>query len=671
MIDRNSKAVSDQCLRLFSKKPTPQSKSRFRSKAISESQYRYLRKSPHLQKFVSEKADVEEITDHPFLDVIHRGGGHYTRYDLFYLLTSSLDTTGNGYWLKTIDPTGTVEDVTPLLPQLVTPVPDKQNFLSHYEYGLPRQKIKIPRDKMVHYKYASLKHPFLGSGPLAAGCEAADLSIAMNNYEVGLFQNGGTPDVVLKFPKDVVVDKDEKKRIRMAYQQNFTRPQNSGKMIITTEGAEIGPYSISPKDMSYLKGRDWSMKELSAVFGVPVTFFVLDGVLVANVMAALQIYMRMTIRPKLTTIEEVMNEQLLPDFDENLFVAYDNPVPEDDEQRLKEIEVRTSTKYSSINELREEDGREPVPWGDEPVEPQIPDPIQIDTEKGKKKVKRRFPPLQMPAANFLPDEFVADMVNFFKRQGRAISGRAEDAEFKGVALEGEQKKQFLKDKESFIESGGLQCQLKSADDIVGPWFDLGFWDEQLTETVRPFVRASIIQAGQKAITSISQDFFFDESDPRLIRSMESRIPSIRGINRHTQALVRTTVADGIALGEAGGKIQKRIRDVFATATEEDIGRYRAVRIARTETIWAFNEGAVIAYKQTGVVNQVEWLTAEDERVCQWCDPMDGRIQTLGQNFFQMGDSFKGRDGGTLTFKAEAIEHPPLHPQCRCSLAPIV
>ena len=643
MIDRNAKAVSDQTLRLFAKKPTSISKSRFPSRPITDKCYKYLQESPHLQKFISDQADVEEITDHPFLDVIHKSVDHYTRWDRFYLLTSSLETTGNAYWHKVFKG-DILEEITPLLPQLVTPIADKTNFLSHYEYGIRNQKIKIPPKKMVHYKYASLRHPFLGSGPLGAGLEAADLSIAMNTFEVGMFQNGGTPDIVLKFPKDVVVHKDEKKRIRNEYRRSFTRPHNSGKMMILTEGGEISPYSISPKDMSYLKGREWSMKELAAIFGVPVTFFVLDGVVKANLVAAVEIYMRMTIKPKLTTIEEVMNSQLIPDFDENLFVAYDNPVPEDVEQRLKTIDNHLNNKYSSINEERFIDGLDPVPWGDVPVEPQIPEAIQIDTEKLQKKTKRRFPSLQMPAANFVPDEFVAEMAAFFRRQGKVILSQAADAEFKSV---------------------------KVAEDIVGPWFDMRLWDNQLTETIRPFVRASIIQAGKLATESIFPDRIFNESDPRLIAAMERRIPSIRGINRTTQGLVRQTVADGIAAGEAGGKIQRRIRDVFSTETDKDIGRYRAVRIARTETIWAFNEGAVLAYKQTGVVNQVQWLTAEDERVCEWCDPMDGRIQTLGQNFFQLGDSFEGRDGGILRFQMEAVEHPPLHPQCRCSLAPIV
>ena len=642
-VDRNSKTVSDQCLRLYAKKPSANSKSRFPSAPVSDSQYKYMRTRPNLMKFVCQQQDIEEITDHPFLEVLLRGGGHYVGYDLSYLLTSSLDTTGNGYWLKETDATKTVTDIWPLLPQLVTPVPDKSNFLSHYEYGLKNQKQRISRDKMVHYKYASLKHPFLGSGPLEAGVEAADLNNAMNEYEVAMFRNGGTPDVKFTYPQGVHVDADEKKRIQKEYNRKFSQPHNAGRMITLTEGADVASFSISPKEMSYLKGRQWSREELAAIFGVPLSFVMLDGVRVANVKASTQLYMRMTIKPKLTVIEQTMNEQLVPDFDENLFVAFDNPVPEDEEFRLKQITTKINTKYASVNELRAEDGLDPVPWGDKPVEPE---PIEAFPAKGKKKVKAKFPPLQMPAANFIPEEFTAAMVDFFQRQGKAVLNQAEDAEFKGV---------------------------KIAEDIVGPWFDMPVWDKELAETVRPFVRASILTAGQRAMDNIGPDRFFNASDPRLFQAMESRIPSIRGINRTTLTLVRNTVADGIAGGLSGSKIRSGLRVIFEDVVGEEkaIASKRAVLIARTETIWAFNEGATIAYQQSGVVSDVEWLTAEDERVCQWCGPMDGRIQTLGTNFWDMGTEMEGDKGGILRFTAEPIVHPPLHPQCRCAIAPIV
>lgn len=81
-------------------------------------------------------------------------------------------------------------------------------------------------------------------------------------------------------------------------------------------------------------------------------------------------------------------------------------------------------------------------------------------------------------------------------------------------------------------------------------------------------------------------------------------------------------------------------------------RYRAQNIARTELVTAFNQGAdqgVRQAQQQGYVGQMKkkWLTAEDERVCNECGPLD-EVET------GMDDSFP--DGPAL---------PPHHPLCRC------
>ena len=205
----------------------------------------------------------------------------------------------------------------------------------------------------------------------------------------------------------------------------------------------------------------------------------------------------------------------------------------------------------------------------------------------------------------------------------------------------------------------------SADDIVPGWFTMDKWDERLKNVFLPFTRATFLQAGQRAIETIDTTASFN--DGAAIGIVEKRIGAIRQINRTTQKIVRQAVADGILAGEGAEPIQRRIRAVFSA---QDIGRKRALLISRTETIWAHNEGAIEAYKQSGVVKQVEWITAADERVCEWCGPMDGTIQTLGVNFFDQGESFTGDEGHELNFNFEPIEHPPLHPMCRCSIAGI-
>ncbi len=79
-------------------------------------------------------------------------------------------------------------------------------------------------------------------------------------------------------------------------------------------------------------------------------------------------------------------------------------------------------------------------------------------------------------------------------------------------------------------------------------------------------------------------------------------------------------------------------------------RMRAESIVKTELARAENEGALLAYTQSDVVEEVEWVTAGDERVDKHiCLDMDGKR-------FSLEDA-----KGLL----------PAHPFCRCRFKPIV
>jgi SPP1 gp7 family putative phage head morphogenesis protein len=88
-------------------------------------------------------------------------------------------------------------------------------------------------------------------------------------------------------------------------------------------------------------------------------------------------------------------------------------------------------------------------------------------------------------------------------------------------------------------------------------------------------------------------------------------------------------------------------------------RYRAERIARTELSYAYNYGqfeAVGKARDEGMFRGPvvkEWITAEDERTCDFCGPMDGAIIDYDETFPTMG--------------RQTQYTPPAHPRCRCTV----
>ena len=81
--------------------------------------------------------------------------------------------------------------------------------------------------------------------------------------------------------------------------------------------------------MAFLQGRKWTREEICNCYGVPISKLTTDNVNRANAESGDYSYMKDTILPRLKKIEQKLNEQLLPMYDDRLFCAFDNPVPAD------------------------------------------------------------------------------------------------------------------------------------------------------------------------------------------------------------------------------------------------------------------------------------------------------------------------------------------------------
>ena len=165
------------------------------------------------------------------------------------------------------------------------------------------------------------------------------------------------------------------------------------------------------------------------------------------------------------------------------------------------------------------------------------------------------------------------------------------------------------------------------------------------------------------------DAIVNASSPAVLQALDDRAGQIRSVATTVQREIRDDIAESIAAGESRSGTIKRVRTQFDA-------RFKADRVVRTETIWAHNEGTVLAWKQSGVVTAVKWDTVPDDRRCPYCARMHGKTKSLVGNFFDKGesltvDSLESGNPITLSFGYESIKHPPLHPNCRCQLIPIM
>ena len=155
----------------------------------------------------------------------------------------------------------------------------------------------------------------------------------------------------------------------------------------------------------------------------------------------------------------------------------------------------------------------------------------------------------------------------------------------------------------------------------------------------------------ESIIPPSSQFF--QSATRVITSF-----AVDGISEETANQLRKVVVRGSSPQEVASLIRQS--GTFKPS--------RARMIARTEGSHIMNRGQEIAWEESGVVEKKEWYSAMDERVCPWCESIDGEVADLGANFRNDGDTITA-GGQTLDIYGD-IPTPPIHPNCRCTLLPV-
>lgn len=119
---------------------------------------------------------------------------------------------------------------------------------------------------------------------------------------------------------------------------------------------------------------------------------------------------------------------------------------------------------------------------------------------------------------------------------------------------------------------------------------------------------------------------------------------LENVTADMAARMSRTLTDGLVQGKGPREVARDLdKDL-------DIGKSRALLIARTELIRAHAEGQLTALEDLGVEEvgvTVEWVITPDEKVCPECEALEGVILKI----------------------AEARGMLPRHPGCRCSWVP--
>ncbi len=197
------------------------------------------------------------------------------------------------------------------------------------------------------------------------------------------------------------------------------------------------------------------------------------------------------------------------------------------------------------------------------------------------------------------------------------------------------------------------------DSRIDTWlFGASTWNKIFADETRDTISGIVILNGGRAMDDvIGVASAFDVTDPNVRRFVKAT-PAEWGslVNETTGKDLRRTLTAGMEAGESMSKLKKRVADYYDLNAKD----VRAPLIARTETTGAANFGTQEAYKQSGVVEEKEWVAVLDSRVRDSHSSLDGTVIPLDDTFSN-GLEYPGDPNGDVAELAN----------CRCTLVPVI
>lgn len=550
---------------------------------------------------------------------------------------------------RVIDATGR----TPLPPD-----PAYQQILK----GMPA--VDYSRDELVYLPRNIRTHKIYGYSPVEQIIMTVNIALRRQMNQLSYYTEGNTPNLIFGVPE--TWNPDQIKAF-----QGFWDSINAGQSKHT---AKFVPGGVAPIDTKAQALKDefdeWLARVVCFAFSIPPTAFVKQQNR-ATAETAQDAAMQEGLQPLMQWVEDLVNTLIWRYFGyPDLCFAWqtETDTAPDVRAAINDKALRNGTR--TINEVRADDGLEPVDGGDEPmiytasgavllkdvIDPPEPPPQLVLPHPGSSGNEPPKPGEEVPK----PDP----AAKLEKKKHVAANAAAVDkAERKAIRIT----KRFLRsqapDIAAQIQAGLDKLGKADESDVDRILAELNFdgW-AVLTGDIEPVLKRIAQEGGKTGLiqVGISDKGITDQVSKEAADFARDRGAELVGmkwvdgelvanpnaewtITEGTREKLRSLVSQAIDEGWASQRLADEVQDSAAFSDE------RAETIGRTEIARAHSQGNVTAWKASGVVEKKEWLTADG--CCDECEQLNG-VQVGIDDEFPEGDA-------------------PLHPNCRCTMLPVV
>ncbi len=294
--------------------------------------------------------DLKEHDDHEVLSLLYKANPMQTQYQFFYTLEMMLGIWGSAPIYKDRAGAKRIQNLWPLRPDLLSAQTDRNGRVLSYTYRIPGRMMNIHPEDIININEPSPISLIAGHSPtMAAGLEI-DSDIAAAVWNKHLLENFAEPGGVLTTDKSLS-DK-EFERLKEQWEKRQSGPTNAGRWAILEKGLKAEVMAKGPKDMELLESRRFHRNAITAILGVPMALMTAEDVNLANAEAAERVFATDTVDPQMKLITGCLNEFMITEFGENLYVDYESPIPEDTQKKIN-LALAGEGRWMTVNEARD------------------------------------------------------------------------------------------------------------------------------------------------------------------------------------------------------------------------------------------------------------------------------------------------------------------------------
>lgn len=586
--------------------------------------------------------------EHPLAQLTRSPNELMTEYEMWELITLHLGIIGRSTWWKERDNAGRVVAVWPLRPDRVGPVysegdsPTGMRVIKGWSYQIPGTAIyiQLPREDVFLVNFADPTGEsggmIEGLGPLQVLAPEVSADNAATVLVGALTNNYAQPGIVLKY-KAGVLSAEEALRIKAGFKRDFSGAK-AGEPAVIDADVDVTPIGFNLRDLEFPSLRDVAEARICAAFGVPAILVGLNVGLKSGIRATIKeqraYFAETTLSNYWKRLQEAWTRDLGAEFGDDLVCEFDltkvRALAEHLVDELQPIAEGYKAGAVMVDEYRAALHLPPLPNGAGQAFV-LPANVQVVAAfaGGASSLPPPPPPPRLP-----PGKAVRALSESRSDRGHAVIDQIARRHERAV-------------RDAMVEAFGNLAEpaierLRGRKAISASTLVPSDWEDELRALLRPLIEAVLRESGERASDEFGLDISFDLANPEARRWLGERL-------RLFSASVYGTTIDDIAaqLREAetnGESIERMAARIRAYLDASKITR--AELIARTETIYAANQGAIQAYRQADVAQWQWWATA-DERTCPICSRLHGSLHPIGEDF------------------------EPGHPDCRCACIPVV